>query len=104
MKFIDIYNVVNKIPSGSVASYGQVAKAAGMFRGAQIVGWALGSLHLDTEIPWHRVVNQKGILSITNPNIPKLLQKDLLENEGTTVTATHDGTLRLEEATWFTFE
>ena len=81
----DIYAAVSTIPRGNIASYGDVAKACGMFRGARIVGWALGNLPADTTVPWHRVVNKQGVLSIVNPRIPKTLQKELLEAEGITI-------------------
>ena len=62
--FEKIYKVVKKIPEGKVASYGQVAAAAGNPRWSQVVGYAL---HVNPEpgvIPCHRVVNRKGEVSV----------------------------------------
>jgi methylated-DNA-protein-cysteine methyltransferase-like protein len=95
-----VYEVVLRIPAGSVASYGQVSRAAGMFRGARIVGWALGCLPPDTDIPWQRVVNQKGWLSIVNPRLPKLRQKELLEREGVIVAEKGEGHFVIESPLW----
>jgi methylated-DNA-protein-cysteine methyltransferase-like protein len=77
-----IYQFVAHIPHGKLATYGSAAKAIGMPRGAQVVGWALKALHPDTKIPWQRVVNKNAEISIINPNFSAQLQKDLLEKEG----------------------
>lgn len=55
--------VIRRIPRGRVASYGQVAALAGMPRHARLVGYALHASHDDT-LPWHRVVNAEGRLSL----------------------------------------
>lgn len=57
-------NVVRQIPRGKVATYGQVAAWAGYPRQARQVGYALHGLPEDTEVPWHRVVNAKGEISL----------------------------------------
>lgn len=54
---------VRRIPRGKVASYGQVAEAAGMPRQARLVGYALHAAASDS-MPWHRVVNAQGVLSL----------------------------------------
>ena len=77
-----IYTIVSQIPSGQVLSYGEVARQVGFYRGARMVGWALGCLPPDTQIPWQRVVNKQGMISIRNPAFPPERQKVLLENEG----------------------
>jgi methylated-DNA-protein-cysteine methyltransferase-like protein len=61
-----ILAAVRKIPSGRVASYGDVARMAGIPRGARQVGWALASLagSVDDEAPWWRVVNREGRFSL----------------------------------------
>ena len=79
-----IYDKVRQIPQGSVASYGQIAVATGMPRGARLVGWALRIL-LTEDIPWHRVISRERRLSIDNPRVTKDDQKMLLEKEGRTV-------------------
>jgi methylated-DNA-protein-cysteine methyltransferase-like protein len=58
-----ILATVDSIPRGSVASYGQVARAAGLPRHARLVGFALRALPAATALPWHRVVNAAGGLS-----------------------------------------
>ena len=97
-----IYQEVAKIPSGEISSYGRVAKAAGMFRGAQLVGWALKALPPDTNIPWQRVVNQRAVISIANPLFPQSLQKELLEKEGFEIIEQNgEYVVKLEK--WFDF-
>lgn len=82
-----VLKLVSKIPKGRVASYGQVAAALGSPRAARQVGWVLrGSDTLDRPVPWWRVVNNKGEVSIKgNPTATKLQQKILLEKEGVEV-------------------
>ena len=58
----DIYDVVARIPSGKVATYGQVARLAGLPRSARFVGYALSAL-TDRSVPWHLVVNARGEIS-----------------------------------------
>lgn len=74
--------MVRRIPAGSVTTYGAVAAMLGMVRAARAVGRAM-MLTPDTErIPWQRVVNAKGMISIGgNPERPGL-QRKLLEREG----------------------
>jgi len=76
-----IYSVVRKIPRGRVATYGQVAKIAGVGNQPRRVGYALGILEED-DVPWHRVVNAKGEISPRwDPDAPDR-QKSLLLEEG----------------------
>ena len=58
-----IYDVARKIPSGNVATYGQVAKLAGLPGHARQVGYALNALADDSDVPWHRVINSQGRIS-----------------------------------------
>lgn len=58
-----IFAVVRRIPAGRVATYGQVAALAGFPRNARQVGYALSALHVDSPVPWHRVVNAQGTIS-----------------------------------------
>lgn len=97
-----IYAKVAEIPAGEVASYGQVAKAAGFFRGAQMVGWALRNLPKDTHIPWQRVINYKRVISIVNPKFPKTLQRTLLEEEGLPIIE-EDGYWKVGGDAWHQF-
>jgi methylated-DNA-protein-cysteine methyltransferase related protein len=78
-----ICDVVRRIPSGWVATYGQVAAMAGMPRRARLVGRVLQHLDPTTTIPWHRVVNAKGEVSYSlSRNGGDILQRRLLEKEG----------------------
>jgi methylated-DNA-protein-cysteine methyltransferase-like protein len=77
-----IYAVVRRIPSGRVATYGQIAGLAGIPRGARQVGYALAAVE-DVSVPWHRVVNAKGEISRrADPAGHERLQRLLLEAEG----------------------
>ena len=81
-----VINFVKKIPKGRVASYGQAASAAGSPRAARQVGGILKSLEPNTGIPWWRVVNNKGVISIKgNWTATKDLQKVLLVKDGVKV-------------------
>lgn len=80
-----IYQQVRKVPYAKVTSYKQIAENSGLHRGAQIVGWALRTLPEGSDIPWHRVVNSKGLISIINPKVTKNEQKNRLEAEGVKV-------------------
>ena len=59
-----IWQVVNQIPKGSVASYGQVASLAGLPGAARLVGNVLRQLPPGSQLPWHRVVNSQGRISL----------------------------------------
>ena len=63
-RYEPIWNVVARIPAGSVASYGQVAALAGYPRGARLVGRALSRAPDALGLPWHRVVNAAGRISL----------------------------------------
>lgn len=62
--FERVYEMVRRIPPGRVATYGQIARLLDWPRGARTVGWALRALKPDTDVPWHRVVNALGRISI----------------------------------------
>lgn len=59
-----IYEVIKQIPAGSVSTYGDIANLAGLPRHARLVGYALNALSAQTDIPWYRVVNSQGQLSL----------------------------------------
>jgi methylated-DNA-protein-cysteine methyltransferase-like protein len=77
-----IYAVVASIPRGRVANYGQVAELAGLRGAARQVGYALASLKGDTDLPWHRVVNAAGGISVRAQAGARPLQQVMLESEG----------------------
>lgn len=77
-----IYKSVNRIPHGCVATYGQVAEMAGIPGHARLVGYALHNLPDGSTVPWHRVVNRNGRISLPPDSFSGSLQKALLESEG----------------------
>ncbi len=80
-----VIEIVKSIPKGKVASYGQVAAVCGSPRAARVVGGILRGSSLDS-LPWWRVINNKGEISIKGSfEATKFLQKQLLEAEGVAV-------------------
>ena len=78
-----IYRVVRRIPSGRVATYGQVAEWAGLPRAARQVGYALHALRGgDEDVPWQRVINARGEVSERAAPGAEAVQRALLEREG----------------------
>ena len=77
-----IYAVVRRIPRGRIASYGQVARLAGLPGWARQVGYAMHALPNGTNVPWHRVVNAAGAISRRRVLGDELSQRMLLEREG----------------------
>jgi methylated-DNA-protein-cysteine methyltransferase-like protein len=75
-----ICEAVQSIPRGRVASYGQVAELAGLPGRARMVGRVLSLLPPNSRVPWQRVVNARGELSLTGE--PGAKQRRLLEREG----------------------
>ena len=82
MTYQRIYDVVRRIPRGHVATYGQVATLAGLAGHARQVGYALHALPDGTGVPWHRVVNASGRISVRAVPGAELVQQQLLEREG----------------------
>lgn len=82
-----IYAVVRRIPRGRVATYGQVAKIAGLAGHARQVGYALHALPAGSAVPWHRVINSAGRISLP-PDAGGLDQRLRLLAEGVPVTET----------------
>ena len=77
---------VREVPEGKVVSYGQVAAACGSPRAARQVGWMLHTLDGNNSIPWWRVINNRGYISIKrNVMSTPLAQKKYLEDEGIAV-------------------
>jgi methylated-DNA-protein-cysteine methyltransferase-like protein len=76
-----IYRVVRRIPKGRVATYGQVARLAGMPGHARQVGYALNALNEDNGVPWHRVVNARGEVSKRSEPGYEVIQREMLEAE-----------------------
>lgn len=76
-----IYAAVRRIPRGRVATYGQIAELAGYPRQPRLVGYALHALTEDSAVPWHRVINAQGRLSLRTAGAG-LTQRLRLEQEG----------------------
>ncbi len=77
-----IYSLVRAIPKGRVATYGQIACLLGYPRHARQVGYALAALNDQAHVPWHRVVNAQGMISLRRLAGYETLQRLLLEDEG----------------------
>ena len=96
--FEKIYKVVEQIPKGRVATYGQVALYAGTPRWARVVGYALHSNPFPGSIPCHRVVNRLGRPARTFAFGGEDVQRQLLEQEG--VVFEQDGHVDLGKYGW----
>ncbi len=84
--FDKVYEVAREIPFGRVTSYGAIAKYLGAVRSARMVGWAMNNSHnQENEVPAHRVVNRKGLLTGKHHFDGTNLMQQLLENEGVKV-------------------
>ena len=82
-----VHYIIGKVPEGLVASYGQIAALAGSPGAARQVGFVLRSSNPD-ELPWWRIINNAGVLSIKGSfEATKQLQKQLLEREGIMVSS-----------------
>jgi methylated-DNA-protein-cysteine methyltransferase-like protein len=77
-----IYAVVRRIPRGRVATYGQIARLAGLPGHARQVGYALHAMATARPLPWHRVVNARGEVSRRSRPGPDVAQRELLAREG----------------------
>ena len=78
--FHKVYEIVRQIPSGKVSTYGKIGKYLGSAKSARMVGWALNKCPSD--VPAHRVVSQKGLLTGKIHFQGIFLMQQLLENEG----------------------
>jgi|SRR5690625_270767 len=72
-----VIEIIQSIPEGKVMTYGQIAKIAGNPRGARQVSWILHAMSTKYNLPWHRVINARGEISLTGSD-----QEDLLALEG----------------------
>lgn len=93
-----IWRVVAAIPQGRVATYGQVAQKAGLPGAARRVGHALSGLPHNTLIPWHRVVNAQGRISLPEGSKSHATQRNRLAREGIPFSPT--GTINLHRYGW----
>ena len=79
--FEKVYEVAKKIPYGRVTSYGAIAKYLGAGKSARLVGYAMNGSH-GKDVPAHRVVNRKGLLTGKHHFEGTNLMQQLLESEG----------------------
>lgn len=93
-----IYATVRRIPRGKVATYGQIARLAGLVRAARQVGYALHALPGGSRIPWQRVVNHAGRISARASGGHDEWQRELLEKEGVIFNAA--GRIDLRQFQW----
>ncbi len=92
-----IYAVLAAIPSGVVVTYGQVAELAGLPRAARLVGRTLSKLPGDSQLPWHRVINASGKISLPEDSPGFERQKKRLQEEDVVVT---NGRISLRQFRW----
>ncbi len=83
--FDKVYKIARQIPYGRVTSYGAIAKFIGAARSARMVGWAMNASHSMEDVPAHRVVNRKGLLTGKFHFDGTNLMQQLLESEGVKV-------------------
>jgi methylated-DNA-protein-cysteine methyltransferase-like protein len=93
-----IYSVVEQVPRGRVATYGQIAELAGIPRQPRRIGYALSALPPDSAVPWHRVINAKGEISMRARPGAENIQRKLLKREG--VAFDRSGRIDLERFRW----
>ena len=97
--YAQIHRCVSRIPPGRVATYGQIAKLAGIPHGARSVGYALSALDSGSLVPWHRVVNAAGEISPrSTTDAMENVQRMRLERDGVVFDA--HGRIRLATFRW----
>jgi methylated-DNA-protein-cysteine methyltransferase-like protein len=92
-----IYATVRRVPPGRVATYGQIAKLTGGC-GARQVGYALAALPEKSTVPWQRIINSQGRVSLRSGGGHDDLQRQLLEEEG--IEFSLDGRIDLRRFSW----
>ena len=90
-----VYELVRRIPPGRVATYGQIAEFAGRCT-PRMVGYAMASVPHGSDVPWHRVINSRGEISLRGEGHD--LQRAMLEAEG--VVFDPDGRVDLRTFGW----
>ena len=80
--YVRIWKTVGRIPHGRVSTYGTIARLSGFPSHARLVGYALHALPDGTPVPWHRVINAQGRVSLRTTGGREHHQQKLLEQEG----------------------
>lgn len=94
----EFYGIIQLIPQGKVATYGQIAKLAGLPKHARHVGFALKNMADDSVVPWHRVINSQGKISLSKEDgFGENIQVVKLQSEGVVVI---DGRVNLKRYQW----
>jgi methylated-DNA-protein-cysteine methyltransferase-like protein len=92
-----VKRLIASIPAGRVATYGQIAACAGNHRAARQVAWLLHSSSKKDRLPWHRVINSRGGISLPSGGGFEE-QKLLLESEGVAVDP--KGRVKMAKVLW----
>src|SRR5712675_1305039 len=96
-----IYAVVRRIPTGRVATYGQIAELAGLPGGARVAGAAMKTSKPSDRLPWQRVIGKagknRGRIAIHDP-VGAAVQRQLLDDEG--VPVSDNGLIALDRHGW----
>lgn len=92
-----VYHILTLVPQGRVTTYQHIATLAGMGRGARQVGRLLRQLPPDTQLPWHRVINSRGCISLPVGSEGYIEQRERLEQEGVVF---HEGRANLSVFGW----
>lgn len=77
-----VYDMVRRVPRGRVMTYGDVALALGAPMAPRAVGYALHNLPVGTDVPWWRIINVRGEISLKGRGAQADLQREILESEG----------------------
>lgn len=93
---VQIFAVIHQIPHGKVTSYGEIAKLAGYPGYARHVGKALGNLPEGSKLPWHRVMNSQGQISLKREDLQR--QRRQLLAEG--IEVSDSGRISLKKHKW----
>ncbi|AIW14517.1 DNA base-flipping protein [Vibrio tubiashii] len=93
---MQIFAVIHQIPLGKVSTYGEIAKMAGYPGYARHVGKALGNLPADSKLPWFRVINSQGKISLKGQDLVR--QREALLSEG--IEVSNDGKVKLKKYRW----
>lgn len=91
-----VYQIIAAIPQGRVTTYGDIALLAGSPRAARQVGGVLKRLPEGSKLPWHRVVNRHGVISLKGPDLQR--QREALLSEGIMVSG--DGHIDMQRYRW----
>jgi methylated-DNA-protein-cysteine methyltransferase-like protein len=96
-RYKQIYDVVRRVPVGKVATYGQIAKIVGRCT-ARMVGYSMAALPYGTDVPWQRIINHKGEISLRSRGDGALRQRRLLQKEG--IRFDSKGRMNLKKVRW----